>query len=79
MDYQKILKKAVDKLQDKFPQVVEDIEDCISSGSTGGEIISSVGKYVKDLEFKNNEAYNILKNEIQEYLQLCKKNGRIII
>lgn len=79
MDYQKVLKAAESKLLPEFENVVQDIDDCISGGSTGGEIIGRVGKYIKDLKNTNPKAYLILKEEIDEYLTLCKKHDIIIL
>ncbi|KGO92191.1 hypothetical protein [Flavobacterium subsaxonicum] len=79
MDYQKILNVSESKLQLRFSDVVENIKDCIISGSTGGEIISKVGKYLKDLKFTDIEAYLVIENDIITYLKTCKENGIIII
>lgn len=78
MDYQKILKVAENNLQNEFPEIFENIKNCIISGSTGGEIISRVGKYLKDLQFINVDAYNLIKEDIVNYLLVCKQNGIII-
>jgi hypothetical protein len=79
MDYEKILKISKEKLKDKYPEIIEEIKNCIISGSTGGEIIFRVGKYIKDLECMNNGAYSIIRKDIEDYLNECKKNGIIII
>ncbi len=75
MDYRNILSVAEDKLGNIYPDVVFDMQELISSGSTGGEISSMVGKYLKDLEIKNREAYSIMEKDIQLYLFHCKKQG----
>jgi len=79
MDYQHILNKAKDKYSGDFDYIIQEIENCIASGSTGGEISSMVGKYLKDLKIKNNVAYLLLEKDIQSYLNECKKQGLEII
>lgn len=78
MNYQNILITATNKIGTEFPDVINDIEYRISAGSTGGEIIGMVGKYLKDLEMTNPAAYSILIKEIEEYISDCKRIGRII-
>ena len=63
------------KIGKEFPSVVNDIDLCILSGSTGGEITFNIGKYLINLETNNKEAYNILFNDITEYIDGCKKEG----
>ena len=75
MDYQKIIKVSNDKLKTKFPEIVQDIKNCVLAGSTGSEIIFILGKYIKNLESINIEAYHLIKLEIVDYLNECKKNG----
>jgi hypothetical protein len=79
MDYQQILHAAEKKLKGKYDDVIAGIEECISLGSTGGEISSLVGKFVKDLRYTNPSAYSILENEIADYLNECKRAGIFII
>jgi hypothetical protein len=79
MTYQQILEIAEVRLQNKFPYVVTDLRDQIASGSTGGEIMGLVGKYLKNLKKNNSEAYSILENEIVEYLSECKRYGIVVI
>jgi|GEM_PF-4119814 len=75
MDYQNIMSKAKNKLKGQFDYIIDDIAGKISSGSTGGEISSTVGKYIKDLEINNPAAYSLLRNDIQLYLRECEKQG----
>lgn len=78
MSYQKILDIFKNKIGDEFPSVINDIEVCIMAGSTGGEITSMVGKYLKDLEKTNLIVFNLISNEINDYIIECKKQGLII-
>ena len=78
MDYQQILAVAENRFKEEFSDIIKDLKDLISSGSTGGEISSMVGKYLKDLKAKNPNAYGLIENEIRLYLLECKKHGLII-
>jgi len=79
MDYEKVLKAAENKLPEEFASVVQDIKNGIRGGSTGGEIIGRVGKYLKDLKFTNEKAYMILKEDIDHYLSECERHDIIIL
>lgn len=79
MNYQHILMIIENKLEGKFGYIIEDIRKRIASGSTGGEISSMVGKYLKELKFSNPIAYSLLEGDIQLYIHECKKHGLDII
>lgn len=68
MDYTQILVFAESKLATGYAYVISEIELKIESGSTGGEIGSLVGGYLKSLRDENHPAYLILKSEIDLYL-----------
>ncbi|WP_116790380.1 hypothetical protein [Flavobacterium psychrotrophum] len=78
MDYERILNVAKLKFQTKFPKIVNDLEECIAAGSTGGEIIVRVGKYLYDLKNMNKIAYLEIQEEIISYLNSCRANGILI-
>jgi hypothetical protein len=68
MDYTEVLAFAESKLTSEYAYVVNEIKVRIDSGSTGGEIGSLVGGYLKSLRDQNHPAYLILKSEIDLYL-----------
>lgn len=68
MDYTQILAIAENKLEPEYDYVVDEIRLKIDSGSTGGEIGSLVGGYLKELRDQNHPAYLLLKTEIDLYL-----------
>lgn len=68
MNYNQILAVAEEKLGIQYKSVIEEIKLKIRSGSTGGEIGSLVGGYLKTLREENHPAYLILKPEIDLYL-----------
>lgn len=77
--YQEILSIAKSKLAGSYDNVIEELNVIISMGSTGGEIIAMVGKYLKDLEQKNLQVYEIMKKDILDYLNECRKQGLYIV
>lgn len=79
MDYRIVLTIVEEKLGNSFPYIADDIKDLIASGSTGGEIMSMIGKYLKDLQEKNETAYDLIKEDILKYLEHCRKNGHTIL
>jgi len=68
MDYTEILAIAKEKLGKEYQYIIDGINLRISSGSTGGEIGSLVGFYLKTLRDQNHHAYLLLKGEIDLYL-----------
>lgn len=66
---------ARNKLEVTHPEIVNNIEECIKYGATGGEIISCVGKILFDLKKNQNGVYDALKKEGDEYLEMCAENG----
>jgi hypothetical protein len=58
--------------------VVGDLEHMISSAATGGEALSSSAFYLKHLIEKDPGAYQLIREQVNQYLDYCKKNGLII-
>lgn len=78
MDYNTLLQIAESKLGIEFNHIIKDIKYHISAGCTGGEISMMVGKYLKDLQYNDINAYSILKDDINMYLLYLRKQGLII-
>lgn len=70
-----MLKISKTKLGSVYPEVYSDINSLIECGATGGEIISSIGKYLIDLKAKNENVYLIISHEVDDYLESCFLNG----
>ncbi|MDB4919984.1 hypothetical protein [Mucilaginibacter sp.] len=68
MDYTEILKIVENNLDPKYDYVIDEIKVQISSGSTGGEIGSLVGAYLKSLRDQHHPAYLLIKEEVDSYL-----------
>jgi hypothetical protein len=73
--YEKIKAKCN---QNDCQEIIQEIDLRIRAGSTGGEINSAVGKYLWDLQISNPHAFEFLKEEINAYIELNRKNGIII-
>ena len=58
-----------------YATIAEDLERLLAAAATGGEGLSSTGKYLFDLQAKNYEAYDLIKDLIAEYLKYCRRNG----
>ena len=79
MNYICILEIAKKRLINENMYIVDDINQCILSGSTGGEITSIVGSYLLNLKSKNFKAYQLMEDEINKFLRESKNNGLEII
>ena len=79
MNYICILEIAKKRLINENMYIVDDINQCILSGSTGGEITSIVGSYLLNLKAKNFKAYQLMEDEINKFLIESKNNGLEII
>lgn len=78
MNYSAILDAAKTKLKENS-DFIQQLESCIASGSTGGEIASIVGAFLKKYKDNNDPIYYSLKKEIDNYLHDCRTNGLYII
>ena len=78
MNYQSVL-NILEKKIGRESIAFLDLKEIISSGSTGGEISSMVGKYLKDLEKSNNELFKFLEKFISNYLKECRNQGLFVI
>lgn len=72
MDYAEILAIAESELHTHYDYVIDEIKLKIGSGSTGGEIGSLVGGYLKSLRDQNHPAYLLIKNDVDSYLTSFK-------
>jgi hypothetical protein len=58
-----------------YETIAEDLERLLAAAATGGEGLSSTGRYLFDLQAKKHEAYDLIKDLIAEYLKYCRRNG----
>lgn len=78
MNYLEIKEIIKNKLPKNHKEVIKEIDRCIESGSTGGEITSMIGFYLKNLDRNNFKDYHLIKEDIEIYLKSCKDMGLII-
>jgi len=58
--------------------IATDLENLLAAAATGGEGLSSTGRYLFDLKRNNQIAYKTIEDLIADYLKYCKQNGIII-
>jgi hypothetical protein len=61
-----------------YETITADLEKLLAAAATGGEGLSSTGRYLFDLQTENYNAYNLIKDLIVEYLKYCRRSGIII-
>jgi hypothetical protein len=67
MNYQHIIEIAKQKLSKDYQHILDEIDELVTIGSTGGEITSMLGRFLIELEAKDINAYNLIKVEIEKY------------
>jgi hypothetical protein len=79
MDITKLYNTIIERLDKSgYHEVVADLERLTAAAATGGEGLASTGFYLSSLRHNNPVAYELLKDQIKEYLAYCKQNGLII-
>ncbi|MDR3711323.1 MAG: hypothetical protein P4L51_00785 [Puia sp.] len=79
MDINIVYDEMVEKLKASNNQnVLEELEKSDAGASTGSEALSMTGFYLSSLKRNNPSIYELLKEQIKEYLKYCQKNGIII-
>ena len=75
MDYDRInlIKQTLEK--EGFSAVSLEIDEIISSGSTGGEITMMVGKFLLDLIKHNVEVNKLIRNDVEEFQLYARSIG----
>ena len=59
-------------------KIADEIEELVSMGATGSEILFSTGGYLGLLKRNNPTVYNIIKEEADNYIFYCIEQGIII-
>ena len=79
IDINKIYNQISEKLSAaNLLDILQALENSNAGAATGSESLMLTGKYLKDLKRTEQKAYNIIQNEILQYLKYCKNNGLII-
>ena len=78
-DIDVIYDKIIIKLKDSNNlDVIHGIENSSAGASTGSEGLMDQGAYLLNLKQTNPSVYYIINQEIEEYLEYCKRHGLII-
>jgi hypothetical protein len=79
MDINLVYNKIIEKLKasDNL-NVVAELENFIASAATGSEALMASAFYLSSLKHNNSSVYELIEEQIKEYLKYCKQNGLII-
>lgn len=79
MDINKVYNEIVDKLKaSNNLDVLKELESSDAGAATGSEALMATGFYLSNLKHNNSLIYELIKEQIKEYLKYCKENGLII-
>jgi hypothetical protein len=79
MDINIVYDEMVEKLKaSNNLNVLKELENSDVGAATGSEALSMTGFYLSSLKNNNPSIYELLKEQIIEYLKYCKRNGIII-
>ena len=79
MDINIVYNKMIEKLKAyNNLDVIADLENSDAGAVTGSEALMATGYYLSSLKRNNPLVYELIKEQIMEYLEYCKKNGIII-
>ena len=74
MDTNEIIERIKEKWRGTDnSQLVNHIDILIASGSTGGEIIGLLGRFLNDLKECNHPAYIVARDLVNDYLTIWEK------
>jgi hypothetical protein len=79
MDINIVYNKIIKKLEDSNNlDIISNLEAASAGAATGSEGLVLTGGYLFDLKYNNPGVYELLKEQIVEYLKYCKQHGIII-
>lgn len=79
MDINIVYNKMIEKLRVSGNlDTIRDIENSAIGAATGSESLMLTGGYLVKLKDSNHFVYELIKEEIDEYLKYCRHNGLII-
>lgn len=59
----------------RYEFLSKELNEEINKGVTGGEMISNVAGFLVNVKMSNNMAYNVVKDDIEMYLDYCYSIG----
>jgi hypothetical protein len=79
MDINIVYNKMMEKLRaSNNLDVIAELENSDAGAATGSEALMATGFYLSSLKHSNPFVYELIKEQIMEYLNYCKQNGLII-
>ncbi len=79
MDINIVYNKMIEKLRGSNNlDVITDLENSAIGAATGSEALMLTGGFLTSLKHNNHFAYDLIKEQIDEYLRYCKQNGLVI-
>jgi len=79
MDINIVYNEMIEKLKaSNSLDVISALENSAAGAATGSEALMSTGFYLSSLKQNNHLVYELIKEQIKEYLKYCKQNGLII-
>ena len=79
MNINTVYNKIIDKFRaSNNLDVLVELENSDAGAATGSEALMATGFYLVSLKNKNPVVYELIKEQIREYLKYCKDYGLII-
>ncbi len=79
MDINIAYNKMIEKLRaSNSLDVITKLENSDAGAATGSEALMATGFYLVSLKHNNPSAYELIKEQIKEYLNYCNQNGLVI-
>lgn len=79
MDINIVYNKILEKLEASNNQkIVTELENSVTGAATGSEALMSSAFYLSSLKHDNPSVYELIKEQVKEYLKYCKENGLVI-
>lgn len=76
MDIDFIYNKIIEVLKgSNHENIAKELENSIARGSTGSESLMLSTSYLLYLKHSNPKVYDLIKMQVQDYLNYCNQNG----
>lgn len=79
MDINIVYNRIVEKLKASNNQnILEELEGSLAGAATGSEALMSSASYLSKLKYNHPSVYELIREQIKDYIDYCKQNGLII-
>jgi hypothetical protein len=79
MDIDIVYNEIVEKLKTTNNQnVLVGLENSLAGAATGSEALMSSASYLLSLKHSHRHIYDLLRDQIKDYLKYCRENGLAI-